>query len=90
LNIQDNAYAGGGFPDTLQSATLTVDPQFFIDLNQGGNNPADFALFFSDGVVNTPSTSATPLPAALPLFATGLGGLGLFGWRRKRRAQSVA
>jgi len=29
---------------------------------------------------------ATPLPAALPLFATGLGVLGLLGWRRKRRA----
>ena len=29
---------------------------------------------------------ATPLPAALPLFATGLGGLGLLGWRRKRKA----
>jgi hypothetical protein len=28
---------------------------------------------------------ATPLPAALPLFATGLGALGLFGWRRKRK-----
>jgi hypothetical protein len=27
---------------------------------------------------------ATPLPATLPLFATGLGTLGLFGWRRKR------
>jgi hypothetical protein len=26
-----------------------------------------------------------PLPTALPLFATGLGGLGLLGWRRKRR-----
>jgi len=28
----------------------------------------------------------TPLPAALPLFATGLGALGLLGWRRKRTA----
>ena len=27
----------------------------------------------------------TPIPAALPLFATGLGGLGLVGWRRKRK-----
>jgi hypothetical protein len=27
----------------------------------------------------------TPLPAALPLFATGLGALGLLGWRRKRK-----
>jgi hypothetical protein len=31
----------------------------------------------------------TPLPAAFPLFATGLGALGLFGWRRKRKS-SVA
>ena len=39
----------------------------------------------------TPSTAAeTPLPAALPLFATGLGALGLLGWRRKRKAQAVA
>jgi hypothetical protein len=28
---------------------------------------------------------ATPLPGALPLFATGVGALGLLGWRRKRR-----
>jgi hypothetical protein len=28
----------------------------------------------------------TPVPAALPLFATGLGALGLLGWRRKRKA----
>jgi hypothetical protein len=31
-----------------------------------------------------------PTPAALPLFATGLGGLGLLGWRRKRKARAVA
>ena len=29
-------------------------------------------------------------PTALPLFATGIGGLGLLGWRRKRKAQAVA
>jgi hypothetical protein len=28
--------------------------------------------------------------AALPLFATGLGALGLLGWRKKRKAQAVA
>jgi hypothetical protein len=31
-----------------------------------------------------------PLPAALPLFATGLGGLGLLGWRRKRKGRAIA
>jgi hypothetical protein len=30
-------------------------------------------------------TVVTPLPTALPLFATGLGALGLIGWRRKRK-----
>ena len=30
--------------------------------------------------------SQTPLPATLSLFASGLVGLGLLGWRRKRRA----
>ena len=29
----------------------------------------------------------TPLPAALPLFVTGLIGMGLLGWRRKRKAR---
>lgn len=34
--------------------------------------------------------SATPLPAALPLFVGGLGLMGLFGWRRKQKAQAAA
>ena len=34
--------------------------------------------------------AAVPLPAALPLFATGLGALGLLGWRRKRKAHAEA
>jgi hypothetical protein len=34
--------------------------------------------------------AATPLPPALPLFATALGGLGLLGWRRKQKVRSFA
>jgi hypothetical protein len=34
--------------------------------------------------------TTTPLPAALPLFATGIGGLGLLGWRRKRKVRVAA
>jgi len=32
----------------------------------------------------------TPLPATLPLFATGLGAFGLLGWRRKRKKAVAA
>ena len=31
--------------------------------------------------------AATPLPATLPLFASGLCAMALFGWRKKRKAR---
>ncbi len=34
--------------------------------------------------------TVTPVPAALPLFASALGTMGLLGWWRKRRAQLFA
>ena len=33
----------------------------------------------------TGDITPTPVPATLPLFATGVGALGLFGWRKKRK-----
>jgi hypothetical protein len=36
-----------------------------------------------------PVCLTTPIPPALPLFATGLAGLGLLGWRRKRKANAA-
>jgi hypothetical protein len=41
-------------------------------------------------LTSAPFTPTTPLPAAFPLFATGLGAMGLFGWRRKRKAAAIA
>jgi uncharacterized repeat protein (TIGR01451 family) len=40
--------------------------------------------------VASATVDVTPLPAALPLFATGIGALGLLGWRRKRKVKAVA
>jgi hypothetical protein len=62
----------------------------------GTSNTISFAENFPVGVVpsyvglDDVSVTATPLPAALPLFATGLGALGLLGWRKKRKSLAVA
>jgi hypothetical protein len=48
------------------------------------NQTDDVSFSFA---TETTTITATPLPAALPLFATGLGALGLLGWRRKRKAR---
>ena len=68
-----------------------------LELAVGSSGPYDSYLFA--GGEFSPSdywplasevAATTPLPAALPLFATGLGALGLLGWRRKRKAQTLA
>jgi len=41
-------------------------------------------------VIDDIYVTTTPLPAALPLFGTGLGPMGFVGWWRKRRAEAVA
>ena len=49
----------------------------------GNPGLADFAPDNSDA-------SVTPLPAALPLFASGGGLLGFLGWRRRRKNAALA
>jgi len=75
--------------DPSFEAVLTITEGFYT------GNPSTVPIAFSDfiflfsgsGTLNEKitSTSNTPLPAALPLFATGFGALGLFDWRRKRK-----
>jgi hypothetical protein len=48
-----------------------------------------FAALALTDLTITPA-SETPLPATLPLFASGLGALGLLGWRRKRKVAQAA
>ena len=50
--------------------------------------PGAYAAY-SGITLGSASVNATPLPAALPLFATGLGALGLLGWRRKRKKSAA-
>jgi hypothetical protein len=38
------------------------------------------------GALAVSAPAETPLPATVPLFATGLGAIGLLGWRRRRKS----
>ena len=73
------------------SAPNGIEP-FFMATNGGTGDPLQLYSFepVSGSTCSlTEFCAATPLPAALPLFVTGLGALGLFGWRRKRRAAAI-
>jgi hypothetical protein len=54
------------------------------------NNPGSVADDPNAGLTFTLVPEVVPLPAALPLFAGGLGALGLLGWRRKKKAAALA
>ena len=55
--------------------------------NVTGSQPT-FDEIFVSGAAST--VGSTPLPAALPLFASGLVALGLFGWARRRKMALAA
>ena len=71
---------------TFDFITVTVNG---VTRLEGGlaNNTLSVTTSLDSLVTFTP-VNAVPLPATLPLFATGLGALGLLGWRRKRKVAS--
>ena len=81
VSLGDN----GTLAINFTTALLTGGP-LFLYIGEVGNNGevAASAISISDTPV------ATPLPAALPLFASGAGVLGFLGWRRKRKVLASA
>ncbi len=73
---------GGG-----HSGSYTFSPVSAVDLSTGFIFDNGTPVSITEQISETP---ATPLPAALPLFATGLGAMGLLGWRRKRKNAALA
>jgi len=68
--------------------TLGIDP-IVVGCPSGGPDLVN-TRYFTGGFASSRVSDAigpTPLPAALPLFASGVGGLGFIGWWRKRRAR---
>jgi hypothetical protein len=68
-------------PWTLESFTFTGTGSDTLVVS-AINHPE---YWWVDNFSVDPVVTATPLPGALPLFANGLGALGLLGWRRKRK-----
>ena len=74
------SYASGVLPDSISF----VGNQLF--LNYQGVLPT-----LPNTIINvTTGAAAVPLPASLPLFAGGVGAMGLLGWRRKRRGANAS
>jgi len=71
---------------TTFTATSTSTVLAFLN-GDPSNDTSNGLDNISINVANPPST---PLPATLPLFAAGLGGLGLLGWRKKRKNAALA
>jgi len=83
---------------TATAINAVLAPGFIVQTQATGGEPVDYnstaATWQAPGgpatvtgglIADFTAMSATPLPGALPLFATVLGGMGLFGWRKKRK-----
>lgn len=90
------AAAGTGYFFSVVEDTPTSN-FFWIDSADGTTSQVEYPLGgFRTGQVNTiqafalSNVATTPLPAALPLFAGGLGLVGLLARRRKQKAAAIA
>ena len=94
------AFDGSGtltlYSDSTLNKTLDNTPNITIGIN-GWAYPLASSVWYSqanfDDTLTTSggvSIAPVPLPAALPLFAGGLGVIGLLGWRRKRKVAAAA
>lgn len=92
---------GGTFKEVLFStanlvtglSSLNLIGHSFAFMEKAGN-PEYYVSAVAYEIVCPAGTQCgngqVPLPGALPLFATGIGMVGLLGWRRKRKYARVA
>jgi hypothetical protein len=73
-----------------------IGPQVYSGLETAPHFDVGLFTFVTNVLTHRPanetlriSLAPTPIPAALPLFASALGGLGFVGWRRKKAAPAA-
>lgn len=85
LNPSEGWLFNGPSPATASEIALvlgSVDQiRVFLDWSIGFSDVSGF-----DNFIITNEDSAIPIPATLPLLLTGLAGLSLIGWRRRKTA----
>jgi hypothetical protein len=101
-SITSFAFDGAGtlklYSDAALGTAIVGSPNITIGINGWAYGPASSVWYsqnsFGDtlttsGSVSIDEVSQTPLPAALPLFVTGLGVMGLFAWCWKRKNKAA-
>jgi hypothetical protein len=80
-----NTYQTLSSLEATYGSDLINDVQLQVDGGWAANGTQELVVNSLDINGTNYNTSATPLPPTLPLFAAGIGCLGLFGWRRNRK-----
>jgi len=96
-NLVDSTQIDGIGPGVDNFVTLTLTNALIRRVEFSLNlNDSDVATTNGDGiqfdnlVFDLAPVSSVPIPAALPLFGTGLAVMGFIGWRRKRKLTAAA
>ena len=86
-HIYNNNSSTSGIPASIEMAFFHIvggDDFFYGAFCE--ENYSTSCLYLTPNTLNVSLDAPVPLPAAFPLFATALAGMGLLGWRRKRKA----
>ena len=89
LLLDENGKAISTLPGFVPSGTTVLDYSFAPIIVSAVLIPSG-SKFYDNINITEAAVAETPVPAALPLFASGLGALGLVAYRRKRKAAQAA